>query len=58
LFLAIATTLLLNVDKCRFEAVRRMTVNHDVTGSSPVGGAKENRMNKRKTACSCGSSYI
>ena len=24
------------------QSVERMTVNHDVTGSSPVGGAKEN----------------
>lgn len=40
------------------QLVERLTVNQDVTGSSPVGGAKENRMNKRKTACSCGSSYV
>ena len=26
------------------QSVERMTVNHDVTGSSPVGGAKKNRV--------------
>ena len=26
------------------QSPERMTVNHDVTGSSPVGGAKENRV--------------
>ena len=28
------------------QSVERMTVNHDVTGSSPVGGAKKNRVAK------------
>ena len=28
------------------QSVERMTVNHDVTGSSPVGGAKRKRVAK------------